>query len=41
VTSTVDPMLDVSLEVEKRGKGGEVVGGGSAGENTLAACLRR
>lgn len=35
VTSTVDPMLDISLEL--KGKGGEVVGG----ENTLAACLRR
>jgi ubiquitin carboxyl-terminal hydrolase 22/27/51 len=36
VTSTVDPMLDISLEVERKGKGGEVIG-----ENTLAACLRR
>ncbi|RDB25874.1 Ubiquitin carboxyl-terminal hydrolase 22 [Hypsizygus marmoreus] len=35
VTSTVDPMLDISLEL--RGKGGEV----TSGENTLAACLRR
>jgi len=35
VTSTVDPMLDISLEL--KGKGGEVV----SGENTLAACLRR
>ncbi|KAG6861620.1 hypothetical protein C0995_014059 [Termitomyces sp. Mi166 len=35
VTSTVDPMLDVSLDF--RGKGGE----GNSGENTLAACLRR
>ena len=34
-TSTVDPMLDISLEL--RGKGGEV----SGGENTLAGCLRR
>ncbi|KAG6372247.1 hypothetical protein JVT61DRAFT_8049 [Boletus reticuloceps] len=34
-TSTVDPMLDVSLEL--RSKGGE----GSGGENTLAGCLRR
>lgn len=35
VTSTVDPMLDISLEL--KGKGGEIV----SGENTLAACLRR
>lgn len=35
VTSTVDPMLDISLEL--KGKGGEV----SSGENTLAGCLRR
>ncbi|KAF5379838.1 hypothetical protein D9615_005767 [Tricholomella constricta] len=35
VTSTVDPMLDISLEL--KGKGGEA----NAGENTLAACLRR
>lgn len=34
-TSTVDPMLDISLEL--RGKAGEVPGG----ENTLAGCLRR
>ncbi|KAF8872581.1 cysteine proteinase [Infundibulicybe gibba] len=34
VTSTVDPMLDISLEL--KGKGNEVVS-----ENTLAACLRR
>ncbi|KAJ6615868.1 hypothetical protein B0H10DRAFT_2039331 [Mycena sp. CBHHK59/15] len=35
VTSTVDPMLDISLEL--RAKAGEV----AAGENTLAACLKR
>ncbi|KAF5326836.1 hypothetical protein D9619_004989 [Psilocybe cf. subviscida] len=35
VTSTVDPMLDISLEL--KGKGGEV----ASAENTLAACLRR
>lgn len=35
VTSTVDPMLDISLEL--KGKTGELVNG----ENTLAACLRR
>ncbi|KAJ7215547.1 hypothetical protein GGX14DRAFT_443055 [Mycena pura] len=35
VTSTVDPMLDISLEL--RGRAGEAV----SGENTLAACLRR
>lgn len=35
MTSTVDPMLDISLEL--RGKVGEVGGG----ENTLAGCLRR
>ncbi|KJA25025.1 hypothetical protein HYPSUDRAFT_37935 [Hypholoma sublateritium FD-334 SS-4] len=35
VTSTVDPMLDISLEL--RGKGGEAV----PVENTLGACLRR
>jgi ubiquitin carboxyl-terminal hydrolase 22/27/51 len=35
VTSTVDPMLDISLEL--KGKMGET----SSGENTLAACLRR
>lgn len=35
VTSTVDPMLDISLELE--GKGGKV----ASGENSLAACLRR
>ncbi|KAG9316072.1 hypothetical protein JVU11DRAFT_3740 [Chiua virens] len=35
VNSTVDPMLDISLEL--RGKGGEV----ASGENTLAGCLRR
>ncbi|KAG5735879.1 Ubiquitin carboxyl-terminal hydrolase 22 [Termitomyces sp. T112] len=35
VTSTVDPMLDVSLDF--RGKGNE----GNSSENTLAACLRR
>lgn len=35
MTSTVDPMLDISLEL--RGKGGEV----GSGENTLAGCLRR
>ncbi|KAF8124813.1 hypothetical protein EV363DRAFT_1403077 [Boletus edulis] len=34
-TSTVDPMLDVSLEL--KAKGGE----GGGGENTLAGCLRR
>ena len=37
VTTTVDPMLDVSLEL--RGKGSsELI---TAGENTLAGCLRR
>ena len=35
MTSTVDPMLDISLEL--RGKGGET----GSGENTLAGCLRR
>jgi ubiquitin carboxyl-terminal hydrolase 22/27/51 len=35
VTTTVDPMLDISLEL--RGKGGEIV----SGDNTLAGCLRR
>lgn len=35
MTSTVDPMLDISLEL--KGKGGEAGGA----ENTLAACLRR
>ncbi|TFK34607.1 cysteine proteinase [Crucibulum laeve] len=35
VTTTVDPMLDISLEL--KGKGGEI----ASGENTLAACLRR
>ncbi|KAF8151031.1 hypothetical protein B0H34DRAFT_731104 [Crassisporium funariophilum] len=35
VTSTVDPMLDISLEL--KGKGGEV----ASAENTLGACLRR
>jgi ubiquitin carboxyl-terminal hydrolase 22/27/51 len=35
ITSTVDPMLDISLEL--KGKGGEV----SSAENTLGACLRR
>ncbi|KAF9483191.1 cysteine proteinase [Pholiota conissans] len=35
VTTTVDPMLDVSLEL--KGKGGEV----ASAENTLGACLRR
>ncbi|KAG5641869.1 hypothetical protein DXG03_004093 [Asterophora parasitica] len=35
VTPTVDPMLDISLEL--KGKGGEA----NPGENTLAACLRR
>ncbi|KAF9007408.1 cysteine proteinase [Cyathus striatus] len=35
VTSTVDPMLDISLEL--KAKGGEII----SGENTLAACLRR
>ncbi|KAF8193361.1 hypothetical protein BJ912DRAFT_960846 [Pholiota molesta] len=35
VNSTVDPMLDVSLEL--KGKGGEV----ASAENTLGACLRR
>ncbi|KAH7911361.1 hypothetical protein BJ138DRAFT_1135452 [Hygrophoropsis aurantiaca] len=34
VTSTVDPMLDISLEL--KGKSG-----GASGENTLAGCLRR
>ncbi|KAK7013991.1 ubiquitin carboxyl-terminal hydrolase [Favolaschia claudopus] len=34
-TSTVDPMLDISLEL--RGKPGEV----AAGENTLTTCLKR
>ncbi|KAJ7070002.1 hypothetical protein C8F01DRAFT_977061 [Mycena amicta] len=36
VTTTVDPMLDVSLEL--RGKAGETYGNA---ENTLSACLRR
>lgn len=36
VTSTVDPMLDISLELKEKGKGD----GGSV-ENTLASCLRR
>ncbi|KAL0945494.1 hypothetical protein HGRIS_000980 [Hohenbuehelia grisea] len=35
VTSTVDPMLDISLELKR--KAGDTV----AAENTLAACLRR
>ncbi|KAJ6568652.1 hypothetical protein B0H19DRAFT_1024019 [Mycena capillaripes] len=35
VTSTVDPMLDISLEL--RGKAGEVM----SGENTLTGCLKR
>ncbi|KAJ7471011.1 hypothetical protein FB451DRAFT_1472862 [Mycena latifolia] len=35
VTSTVDPMLDISLEL--KGKAGE----GASGENTLTACLKR
>ncbi|KAF8629978.1 hypothetical protein AX17_005543 [Amanita inopinata Kibby_2008] len=35
ITSTVDPMLDISLEL--KGKGGEIL----PGENSLAACLRR
>lgn len=35
VTSTVDPMLDISLEL--KGKGGEP----ASGDNTLVACLRR
>ncbi|KAF8720618.1 hypothetical protein AX14_010860 [Amanita brunnescens Koide BX004] len=35
VTSTVDPILDISLEL--KGKGGET----ASGENSLAACLRR
>ncbi|KAH7928110.1 cysteine proteinase [Leucogyrophana mollusca] len=35
VTSTVDPMLDISLEL--KGKTGEAV----SGDNTLAGCLRR
>ncbi|KIJ62909.1 hypothetical protein HYDPIDRAFT_93550 [Hydnomerulius pinastri MD-312] len=35
VTSTVDPMLDISLEIRGIGKGGD------SGENTLAGCLRR
>ncbi|KAF7354378.1 Ubiquitin carboxyl-terminal hydrolase [Mycena venus] len=35
VTSTVDPMLDISLEL--RGKAGEAV----SNENTLAGCLKR
>jgi len=34
VTSTVDPMLDISLEL--KGKGGEI-----CSDNTLAGCLRR
>ncbi|KAF7297767.1 Ubiquitin carboxyl-terminal hydrolase [Mycena kentingensis (nom. inval.)] len=36
VTTTVDPMLDISLEL--RGKSGEAY---PAAENTLAGCLRR
>ncbi|KAF8963160.1 hypothetical protein BDZ97DRAFT_2017931 [Flammula alnicola] len=35
VNSTIDPMLDISLEL--KGKGGEV----ASAENTLGACLRR
>ena len=35
VTTTVDPMLDISLEL--KGKGGEPM----SGENTLASCLKR
>lgn len=35
VTTTVDPILDISLEL--KGKGGEI----ASGENSLAACLRR
>ncbi|KAF8344708.1 hypothetical protein F5887DRAFT_969390 [Amanita rubescens] len=35
VTTTVDPILDISLEL--KGKGGEI----GSGENSLAACLRR
>ena len=35
ITTTVDPILDVSLEL--KGKGGEI----ASGENSLAACLRR
>jgi len=35
VTKTIDPMLDISLEL--KGKGGEIV----SGDNTLAGCLRR
>jgi len=35
VTTTIDPMLDIPLEL--KGKGGEV----TVAENTLAACLRR
>jgi ubiquitin carboxyl-terminal hydrolase 22/27/51 len=35
VTSTVDPILDINLEL--RGKGGEVL----QSDNTLGACLRR
>ncbi|KAJ3516520.1 hypothetical protein NLJ89_g1070 [Agrocybe chaxingu] len=35
ITTTVDPMLDISLEL--KGKGGEV----ASAENTLGACLRR
>ena len=34
ITSTVDPMLDISLELK-------VMGGESNSENSLAACLRR
>ncbi|KAJ7692121.1 hypothetical protein B0H17DRAFT_1061969 [Mycena rosella] len=36
VTSTVDPMLDISLELK-----GKAEGVGAAGENTLTACLKR
>lgn len=52
ITSTVDPMMDVSLEIGRGGNGRPGAQGavaakngtgteGSAGENTLAACLRR
>jgi ubiquitin carboxyl-terminal hydrolase 22/27/51 len=35
VTTTIDPILDISLEL--KGKGGEMV----TADNTLAGCLRR
>jgi ubiquitin carboxyl-terminal hydrolase 22/27/51 len=35
VTSTIDPILDISLEL--KGKGGDI----ATAENTLGACLRR